>query len=211
MLFRSGRHTSDAWSLRGCQLQTIGFNLALGKMPTLALTWQGAVWENKGPVALAAAQAINNRPFVYKAGELQAQVVGTSTRNIQCSHAFTLASALTYIPLMCANGTNTIERFIQQHTPSIGTGNFAMYFDGTSWFTIWAASTSYMLALSMVDGGLGGVMIELPNCQIGPVTPPGDAGGIGNSTVAFETGLDTDATDQTTAIRRSAMRIHIVN
>ncbi len=206
-----GKHTSDAWSIRGAQLKSISFSLTPGAIPTVTLGWKAALWENRGPVTLAAANYVNHRKFSHNYSELQAQVVGTNTRNIQCIREFNLAMGLTYVEQTCTSGVNTIEEFVQQHTPSIGTGSFSAYYNGQTWFNIWDAQTMYMLALAMIDGSQGGVMIELPSCQIGSVTSPTNAGGLAASAVSFETGLDTDATDQSTAIRRSPVKIHILN
>src|SRR5574342_126264 len=198
-----GKDADDAWSIRGAQIQSIQITTAMGQIPTLAITYQFAEWENKGSGSLAGVTYSNFLPFAFNQAEFQAPLVATSTRNIQCIRAVAWQLGLTWTPVRCPHGTNTIQSFMQAHASPVIQGTFGIYYEDQTWHNAWINRTKYHLALSMVDADDGGVLITVPTAQIGPVTAPADAEGLSGQTVSFRGLLDEDTGVPTTALLRS--------
>jgi hypothetical protein len=205
-----GFEADDYWSIRGSQIKSLAYDIALGKIPMLDVTMQAAEWAYLGSGSLTAATYANHTPYAYNDGEFLAQVVGTATRNILSIHSAKFETGLTYIPAP-GEGTNTVLQYVQDHTPGVVRGNFGTYYENQTWYTAWLNQTLYSLAWQIGTSSSGGWLLTSPSSQLGPVKSPRSvAGGLLGSEVPFEGGLDTDTTDQTTAIRRSSHRLHRV-
>jgi hypothetical protein len=203
-----GKDADDAWAICGAQIQSIQINTPVGQIPTLSITYQFAEWINKGSGSLAGVTYSNFVPYAFNQGEFQAQVVATATRNIQCIREFSLQIGLTWTPVRCPNGVNTIQSFDMAHVSPMVQGSFGIYYADQTWHNAWINRTKYHLALSIPDADDGGVLITIPTAQIGPVTAPADAEGFSGQTVSFRGMLDEDTGAQTTALLRSPFRMH---
>lgn len=206
-----GSDAEDYHVLLGMQLQGLSLGLSMGEIPTIGFQMQGADWDYLGSGSLSGSTYANHTPISFDAGEFLAQAEGTATRNAVSIHEIGISPALTYIAERSPEGTQTVNRYVQQHAPPVISGTFGTYYEDQTWFSAWLARTGYHLALQIGQSSSGGILITANGAQLGPVTAPQSAGeGFAGSTVSFAAGLDGDATDQTTAIRRSPIRLHFV-
>lgn len=206
-----GLESDDFWSVRGMQLDSMSLNLPFGEMPTIGFSFMGAEWSYVGGGSLSAESYDNFEPIAFNGGTFLTQQVGTATRSTTDSPQVTLEPQISYIPVPSHNGTNTILRYKMQQEPPIISGNFMPYYEDQTWFNARANKTAYLLALQIGTANNRGVLFEVPNSQIVSVSGPQDSEGLTAHEVGFEGGLDTDATDQSTRLRRSAFRIHFIN
>lgn len=209
-----GAAADDYWCARGGALTQIGISNVLGQLPTLSMTWTCTEWARLGSGSLTGKTYANYRPFSYNGGMFFPQVVATATRALLAISDIQFQIALRHIPQADPHGTNTIGDWIQDHNPPVVTGSFAPFFGvatASTWYNAAANSTPYLIPLQIGIANSRGVLIEVPNAQLGPLGGPENANGLGVFRVPFKGRLDTDATDQTTAIRRSALKLHFVN
>lgn len=206
-----GAAATDRWLLRGMQLQSIAINNPLGDLPTLALTFQGAEWSNIGSGSLAAVTYSDTEFLAFNGGALYVQPVGTATAASISASEITVTPNLSYTPVRGPGGTNTIFGYVQAHAPPVVSGSFKPHYDDQGYFDAWTNKTKQAVGLQIGMIESRGVLIEVANAQLGPVAAPQDQDGLTVQTVSYDGSLDTDATDQTTAIRRSPIRLHFVN
>ena len=206
-----GAAPTDRWSLRGLQLASLAINNPLGELPTLAFTFQGAEWENLLSGSLAAVTYSNTRPIGFNGGKLMVQPVGTATAADVPAPEVTVTPSLTYIAERGPGGTNTVFGYTQAHSEEgVVAGSFRTYYTDQGWFDAAANSTRQAFALQIGQINARGCLIEVPNIQIGSVQGPQDLNQFSGLLVPWDGSIDIDATDQSTAERRSAFRIHMV-
>jgi hypothetical protein len=206
-----GASPTDRWLLRGMQLQSLAINNPLGDLPTLAFTFQGAEWSNIGSGSLAAVTYADTEFLAFNGGALYVQPVGTATAASISASEITVTPNITYTAVRGPGGTNTIFEYVQAHAPPVVSGSFRPHYDDQTWFDAWTNKTRQAVGLQVGMIESRGVLIEVANAQLGPVAAPQDQDGLTVQTVSYDGALDTDATDQTTAIRRSPVRLHFVN
>lgn len=209
-----GADADEYFSIRGAQLASIGIADALGQLPTIQLQWKAAEWARLGSGSLDGKTYANYKPFAYNGGALLAQTVGVATRQVISSPQVQIQPQVSYDAAMSAEGTNTILDWIQAHGSPVVQGSFQTYYgvgSPSTWWTAHTAGTAYFLAVQIGNANTRGVLIEMANVQIGQPTAVENIGGIAGMTVPFKGRLDTDATDQTTAERRSPLRFHFIN
>jgi hypothetical protein len=203
-----GAEASDRWSVWGAQ-SGLTFTNALNEIPRVGFNFTGAAFSSLGDGTLAAATYANYDPIVYGAGKFVAQVVGTATRAEPLIADFSLQLNLEYKDVTASNGLNGIYKKVQAHNDPFVQGSFTTYFEDLTWYTARDAETRYHLAFQLNTSGNQGVLLTVPNAQITMVAPPSDLNGLAGHVVSFVGGLDSDATDLTTALRRAPFRIHV--
>lgn len=203
-----GKDADDAWSIRGCQLSSIGLTTAMGQIPVVALTYTCAEWVNMGSGSLAGVTYANHIPISFNSGEFLYQTVGTVTRNILGIREITWQPAVSWTPVRSPSGTNTIASFEMAHASPMMQGSFSPYYADQTHHDAWVNRTKKHLALSIVDADDGGWLLTAPTTQLGPVTAPQDAEGLSAQIVPFRCLLDEDTGAQTTALLRSPFRWH---
>lgn len=205
-----GKVSKDYYLLSGGQLESISFNLPLGDIPTVTANFRGAEWTNLGSNTLSAVSYSNVEYMSFKGGWLHVTQLGTAAPNRVKASEFTMESSLAYVFPKGPDGEQTLLPPIQSHQPPVVSGSFRPYFEDTTWEDAWTNQTDYDLALQFGRTSNRGCLFSAPTIQIGPTTAPEDIEGLSGQTVNFMGRLDEDTTDQSTAIRRSAMRLHIV-
>lgn len=205
-----GAAPTDRWSLRGLQLTSLTINNPLGELPTLGFQFEGAEWANlvSGSLAAQTYSAVNYIGF--SGGGFMAQPVGTATAAVIEAPEVTISPNVKYVAKRGDGGVNTIFGYEQDHEPPVVSGNFRPFYVNQTWHDAWLNQTAYVAALQIGGATTRACLIECANVEIGPVSGPQNMSKLVGLTVPFEAGLDTDATDQSTAIRRSPLRLHFV-
>lgn len=205
-----GAEQSNRWRLSGGQLQSLGIATPIGTgIPSLTFNWAGTVWANLGDSALGQATYSNFAPRMIYDSEFLAQVVGTVTRQVIPISTITFTPSLAFIPMKTPR-SQTIERWVRNATaPAMQLQFTTPYQSYAAWFQERDDRDDYHFALQIGNSAGGMVLLTMPCGQV--VNPQlVDDGGIGAQQIAAKARLDRDATDQTTEIRRSAWRVHLL-
>lgn len=208
-----GAEQSDRWHLFGGQ-GSFTIDTPIGELPRITFTIDFATWINLSDSALGAATYTNYAPRHIAQSEFLAQVVGTSTRNIVPCSSIQFTPQIAYIPIKTPGGTETILRWRRNRAVPAAQIQFSTYYEAyATWFQERDDRDDYHFALTIGNGVAGAqgnmVLLTVPTAQITDVQRIDD-GGISGQRVIAKARLDADATDQTTEIRRSPFRIHLL-
>ena len=205
-----GAAPTDRYLLQGLQLAGLSINKPLGELSTFGFTFQGAEWTKllAGSLEPMAYTAVNYIGF--SGGGLMAQPVGTATAAVIQAPEVTITPNVTYVARQGDGGVNTIFGYEQDHAPPVASGSFRPFYESDTWIDAWLNQTPYACALQIGGAQSRACLVECANIEIGPVSGPQNMNKFTGQTVNFEAGVDTDATDQSTAIRRSPLRLHFV-
>jgi len=199
-----GAENDFRWLLRG---MIGGFTISLGidDLWTITFNLVGSTWSNLGSGSLAAATYQNYAP-VFGKGDFIAQATGTRTFNRVHVQSCTITPNFQYTPVKSYAGLEGIYRFRRKRAVPLYAIEFVTMFEDIGWFSARDARTDYCFTVQggYAPGSLVG--ITLPAAQIEDVQPVNQDDDLSQKVVAHSR-LDTDATDQSTEIRRAAGRI----
>jgi hypothetical protein len=210
-----GAGASDRWSMRGMQCTSIRFNVVPGQLPTVSFEFTGTAWSNLGAGTLAVGSVTNSVPFAVQDSQLLVQTVGTSTYSGAEVHAsaIELTPNIAYVPATSPGGSETVYRWVRTRNAPTISGSFTTFFEDLAWYTARDNRTTKNVALqignAVPSSTLGTVLVTAPRVQILNVQRVADGVGIAGQQVSWKGMIDSDATDQTTELRKSAFRIHL--
>jgi hypothetical protein len=210
-----GAEADDRWVLRGMQVTSIRFELQPGQTPKVTFEMTGTTWANLGAGSLAVASYLNTVAYAIQDSQLLVQTVGTNTYSGAEIHASTIEfnPNLAFVPVTSPGGSETVYRWRRGRSAPVLSGEWVSPYEDTSWFSARDNRTTkhvaYQIGNSVPTANLGTMLITVPRAQITDVQRVADGNGLAGQKVAFKAGLDSDATDQTTELRRSAFRVHL--
>lgn len=204
-----GNEQSDRWLLSGVN-GSFTLDLPIGGLPRITFNLIAAEWSNLSDSALGSASYPTHNPVAFFNSEFQAQVVATTTRNPLNISQISFTPNIVYSAVPSPEGKNTVYRWkrINNGSPS-ATVQYTTYYQAYSeFFQERDDRDDYNHALRIGSAAGGIILLTVPCGQVSDVQRVADSAGTAAQVVTAKARLDTDATDQTTAIRRSAFRGH---
>ncbi len=208
----------DIWWLTGDQCTGLSFDLSLTQLARMTLGLSGANYYHDTEVASPISGSPISRatltdgdpiPFVDSSAIFVTAGAGaTAITEIDCS-TITVTPAITFEPISTPSGVNGIRRMKLRPAKPILTVEFTIPFEDISYFTQRDARTKKSLFIQVGNTAGGTALIDLPNLQIQNVQRS-DSEGLHGLTVTCQALEDEWATDQTTALRRSPFRVHLL-
>lgn len=204
-----GLEPDDRWLLRGGQ-GSFTISMAPGALPEVEVTLNFAAWSNLGSGSIASPSYTNRFEVALLDNCLQVPTAGSTVANPLHASAVEFAPNLTVVPLTSTCGTNTVAQWVRARSAPAMKGSFTIPYEDLTWFTGRDNQTLYNMFLQV--GNVAGkiALVEMPTAQVNNVQRIADGNGIAAQKVDLVAQNDSDATDATTAIRRSSFRIHLL-
>lgn len=213
-----GIYTEDAWLLKGGQISSMRFQLPNGGLPKVAFSWQFADWKyadgtnttmDLTAASIVAATYTNTKSIVQADSEFRVGTVGSTTiGTLYQPSEITFEPNIVYAPQISPGGTNNIVQWIRLHQAPACSGSFVIPYEATTFRTSKDTPTfhsiTFQIGTSATDGA---IYLAAHNVQIVDVQPV-DAGGIRSQRVSWVARHDTDFTGSTSALERSALKVH---
>lgn len=203
-----GAEPDDRWALYGGQCTGMQFEFPINDFPKVTFTIEFANWLSLSSQAITNASYLNDVP-TYVFGEYLAQVTGTSTRQIIDVQQMSFAPQIVFAKITSPSGTNGITQWQITRAVPVCTVQFTQMYQDLTWFTARDARSDYHLQMQIGNTAGGTVTVVVPTAQISDVQRV-DNGGFAGQQITATARMDSNATDQTTEIRRSGLRIHWV-
>lgn len=221
-LLIEGLDAADRWLLKGGQLASPPkFNLAPGSIPTVDFSWMFADHkkadgtettmnpsssalsdQNYSDAGIVAVVDSEFRLIPHSSSAIAGTLVDASDINVMPNVA--------YAPHGTPGGTNNIKQWVRTRVdgPAVG-GDFLLPYESATWRTARDAETPYGL-FYQVGSGLtsGGFMISVPHVVIDNFQREA-AGGLAGQRVSWYARLDSQTNANSTALQKSALRVHI--
>lgn len=219
-LLIEGYDATDRWLLKGGQYAAPPkFNLAPGTIPTADFSFQFADHKRADgtETTMNPNTALTDQNYADTAinavmdSELRVHVHGITTLSGSLVDAteINITPNIVYEPHMTPAGINNIKQWVRVRPqgPAVA-GDFLLPYESAAWRTARDSETAYGLTYqvgSSVTGG--GFMIEVPHIVVESFQR--DAmGGIAGQRVGWYARLDSQTNTNTTAMQKSALRIH---
>ncbi len=209
----------DIWWLTGMQ-GTLAMDLSLRALPTATFALRGPNWFHDDDVtlpltsgsSLGVATLVDGDPPPFVSSEvIFTDISGTvpfARTPIDLS-SITITPNFAYEPLPSPGGVNGVARWVIRPNRPTVTAEFTLPFEVEDLFDDRTSRTRYALFTQINNVAGSTVLISMPNVQITNVQRA-DSEGIIGQTVSVKALEDEDATDQTTELRRSPFRIHLL-
>lgn len=210
-----GAEADDRWVLQGMQCTSLKFEFPPGQLPKITFEFTGTTWANLGSGSIAVASYVNSVAYAVMDSQLLVQTVGTSTytgAEVYAS-AIELTPNIAFVAATAPGGSETVYRWRRTRAAPALSGNFTTFYEDLTWFTARDNRTTkniaYQIGNSVPTSNAGTMLFTVPNVQVTNVQRVADGVGLAGQRVEFKARLDSDATDQTTELRRSTFRFHI--
>jgi len=221
-LLVEGLDALDRWLLKGGQISAPPkFSLQPGTIPTVDWAWLFADHKradgtetsmNPSSSALADQNYADTSINAVMDSELRIVTHGASTLTgtlIDASE-INIEPNIVYEPHITPGGVNNIKQWVRTRAsgPAV-TGNFALPYESVVWRTARDSETAYALAYQ-VGSSLagGGFMISVPHAVVDGFQRE-TVGGIAGQRVTWYARLDSQTNTNTSALQKSALRIHL--
>ena len=210
----------DIWWLLGNQLSSLAFDLTVAQLARMTIGLRGAKYLQDDEVAnpLAVAEPAITRatltdgdpvPFVDSYAQFVTAASGATAITSLDVSAISVTPAITYEPITSPAGVNGIRRMKLRPAKPIMTVEFTIPFEDEAYWTQRDARTKKSLFVQVGNTPGGTALIDIPNLQIQNVQRS-DSEGLHGLTVTAQALEDEWATDQTTELRRSPLRLHLL-
>lgn len=212
-----GYEADDDWLLMGCQLDSMTLSLPLdGTIPSIQYSWKAADWLHGDDASGTftndgIATYSNHEPITGHAGRFLMKTngqVGYTGSTVHVS-AVSFEPQIAYQPVTSPAGTNTIYRWRAQRQAPAVQGSFTTFYEDTTFHDLRDNRTDVGMYYQIGVGAGAAILIEVPTAQVTDVQRVDDSG-IAGVTVTFKGRQDSTSTSNTTAIRRSPFKIHLL-
>lgn len=209
----------DIWWLQGMQASSISFDLTLNALATMTVGLRGADWEHDDDVgtplgggALALGTIADGEPIPFYRAYAYFQTRGAppmaySAANELDISALTLTLDLAYEPIPSPSGVNGVRRWKLVPRRPMASVEFVIPFENESLWDDWAGRQPKALFIQVGRVAGNTVLLSLPHLQIQNVQRVESSPSLHGIRVTA-TALEDNATDQTTEIRRTPVRVH---
>lgn len=220
-LLVEGLNTLDRWLLKGGQLAAPPkMNLSPGSIPTIDFSWVFAdhkkadgVETTMNPSSALADQNYNSTSInAIVDSELRIQTHGVTTLagTFVDASEISINPNIAYEPHTTPGGVNNIKQWVRTRVdgPAV-TGEFSLPYESAAWRTARDAATAMALTYQIGSSATnGGFMVSVPhilidNFQREPI------GGLAGQRVSWYARLDDQTNANSTALQKSALRIHL--
>lgn len=208
----------DIWWMLGTQLQSLSFDLTVAQLAGMTLNLAGARYLNDTEVsnpisgsAIARATLTDGDPVPFVDSYVQfvtASAGAVAPVSLDTS-AITISPAIAFEPITSPDGVNGIRRYKMRPAKPILTVEFTIPFENIDFWTQRDARTKKSMFIQVGNTAGNTALIDIPNLQIQNVQRA-DSEGLHGITVTAQALEDEWATDQTTELRRSPLRIHLL-
>jgi len=215
-----GLDTTDRWLLKGGAIAAPPvFKLAPGTLPTVDWSWQYA--DHKRADGSETTMNLNSALADQAYSDIGINAIMDSEFRIFSTASSTLSGTdvhaseinitpnIAYEPHRTPGGTNTIKQWVRTRVdgPAV-TGDFVLPYESVAWRTARDSETSYAMTYQVGSGTTnGGFMISVPSITVDDIQREA-VGGLAGQRVKWYAKLDAFTTTNSSALQKSAMRVH---
>lgn len=220
-LLAEGYDALDRWLLKGGQISSPPkLNLNPGTIPTIDMSWLFADHKNADGSETSmnpSSSAIGDQNYTSAMinavmdSELRIHTHGVTalTNTLIDVTQISINPNIAYEPHMTPGGVNNIKQWVRSRVdgPAVS-GDFTLPYESVVWRTARAAQTAmglfYQVGSSVAGGGF---MVSVPHIIIDNFQREA-VGGLAGQRVGWYARLDSQTNTNSTALQKSAMRIH---